>query len=514
MAETNTKAELREVATTLDGRDITRGYVDPMRLLLPQDTVLMTRGGGNYDLYREVLRDDQVKTCFQQRVLAVTSREWEVEPGGSMRVDKKAAEFLKEQLQHIGWDSATEKMLYGVFYGHAVSECLYARDGNHVVLDQVKVRDRRRFGFDGAGRLRLLTFGQPEGELLPDRKFWAFQTGADHDDEPYGLGLGHWLYWPTFFKRNGMKFWLIFLEKFGQPTATGKYPNNAGATEKTRLLQALRAIHTDSGIIVPEGMVIELLEAARSGTADYTALYDRMNAAISKVIVGQTMTADDGSSRAQASVHMDVRQDIVKADADLICDSFNRGPAHWLTGWNFTGAATPRVWRRLEEPEDLRLVATRDKTIFDMGFKPSLKYIGETYGGEWEEKAGPQPDPAAGAALPPGGKPKPDGAFAEHLKTCPHCAQFAEGDAPDALDGLRDLALDGWQPVMKPITHPLAAALDEALQAGETLEQFQARLPALLEQIDLSKLTKSLAQASFMARAAGEAGAEIDARKP
>ncbi|USE35242.1 DUF935 domain-containing protein [Endozoicomonas sp. SCSIO W0465] len=44
-------------------------------------------------------------------------------------------------------------------------------------------------------------------------------------------------------------------------------------------------------------VIIELIEAARSGTADYDALCQRMDKAISKVILSQTMTTDDGSSR-------------------------------------------------------------------------------------------------------------------------------------------------------------------------------------------------------------------------
>ena len=80
-----------------------------------------------------------------------------------------------------------------------------------IIIDKIKVRDRQRFGFDGFGNLRLKTFAQPDGELLPDRKFWNFSTGADHDDEPYGLGLAHWLYWPVFFKRAGIQYWMIFL---------------------------------------------------------------------------------------------------------------------------------------------------------------------------------------------------------------------------------------------------------------------------------------------------------------
>jgi hypothetical protein len=52
------RPEMREVATTRDGRDITRGYVDPFMLQRPTDSVLQLRGGGDYGIYKEVLRDD------------------------------------------------------------------------------------------------------------------------------------------------------------------------------------------------------------------------------------------------------------------------------------------------------------------------------------------------------------------------------------------------------------------------------------------------------------------------
>ncbi|MFX5157705.1 DUF935 family protein, partial [Acinetobacter baumannii] len=93
-----------------------------------------------------------------------------------------------------------------------------------------------------------------------------------------------------------------------------------------------------AGVIIPKGMEIELLEAARSGTGDYKTLHDTMDETIAKAILGQTMTTDNGSSKSQAEVHMEVRQDIVKADADLICESFNLGPVRWLTMFNFAGA--------------------------------------------------------------------------------------------------------------------------------------------------------------------------------
>ena len=373
----------REVSSTGDGRDITREFCSSLDLLLPQDSVLQSRGG-NYTLYEEVLRDDQVASTFQQRRLAVTSAEWGVRPGGTDRESHKAADQLRRFLENIGWDGVTEKMLYGVFFGYAVAECLWDRDGTEIILQDIQVRKQRRFAFDKERGLRLLLRERLQGDKMPERKFWHFCTGSDHDDEPYGLGLAHWLYWPVYFKRNGIKLWLIFMDKFGMPTAKGTYPVNATEEEKRRLLAALRAVQTDSGIIVPEGMQIELIEAARGGQVHYEGFVDRMNAAIAKVVLSQTLTTDASGGQYKANVQKAVRNEVVRADADLICDTFNRSVARWLAEWNYPKAKAPKVWRQVSEEMDLRPRAERDKILFSMGFCPTLDYVQETYGSGWE----------------------------------------------------------------------------------------------------------------------------------
>ena len=143
----------------------------------------------------------------------------------------------------MGWDRVTDRMLWGSFYGYAVAELIYARDGQYVSLDAIKVRNRRRFRFGKEGELRLLTQHEmTEGIPALAPYFWSFNAGADHDDEPYGLGLAHWLYWPVLFKRNGIKFWLIFLEKFGSPTALARMPAAMydKAAERNKVIGALR----------------------------------------------------------------------------------------------------------------------------------------------------------------------------------------------------------------------------------------------------------------------------------
>ncbi|AVP97912.1 portal protein [Ahniella affigens] len=474
----------REIATTLDGLDITRGYTGP--LLLAQDTILRTRGGGNLAIYDQILSEPQVLATFQQRRHAVTSRTWRVEAASDRRVDKQAAAALDAQLRNVGWDARTDRMLFGVYYGFAAAELIWERQGALFGWKAIKVRDRRRFRFAPDGGLRLLLpHAMTEGVPAEAPYFWHYATGASHDDEPYGLGLAHWCYWPVLFKRNGVKFWLIALEKFGSPTAVGKYDPGASPSERARLLQAVRAIQTDSGVIMPKDMMIELLEASKSGTADYKALHDTMDETIAKVVLGQTMTSEDGSSKSQAEVHHDVRQDIVRADNDLICESFMMGPATWFTRLNFPGADVPRVVRDIEEPEDLDQIAARDEKVLKLGFVPTLDYIHKTYGDGWQPKT-PAPEPIAAGSV-------------AAQPAAPAAADFADGDQPDLADQLAALlASEAAAPM-----GDWLATIEAAVNASQSYDELLARLAQLQTELPLDQLGALLQTALGTAGLAG-----------
>ncbi|MBF0424322.1 MAG: DUF935 family protein [Magnetococcales bacterium] len=423
------RPDLKEIATIGQGRDITRGWVDSIGLLIPEDPIRRTRGA-TLDLYEEVLRDDQVASTLQQRRLAVAGQPWQVTPGDESDGARAAADFIHATLERIDWDDVTDRMLYARFYGFSVAECLWKIGSSGLVeLDQLRVRDVRRFGFGAQMDLRLLTFGSLFGEPLPDKKFWLVSCGASHHDEPYGLGLAYWLYWPVYIKRQCMRLWLRMQEKFAAPTALGKFPQGASEEERRQLLSAILAIQSDAGITMPEGMQVELLEATRGGSAGYQELVHIINAAIAKIVLSQTMTTDQGASLAQARVHMDVRHELVEADADLIDNSFNRTVVAWLTAWNFPGVAPPTVHRVMDEPEDMLKRSERDKNIFALGYRPTLKQIEAVYGDGWEAIPLPAPVPTGAPAAP--------AAFSEPPAATPAAAP-AKDEAPDqtALDAM------------------------------------------------------------------------------
>lgn len=457
-------------------------------LLENPDEILKTKGNSHdYKVYRELLRDDQVKSVWQQRRLAVTSRPLIVTPASESTQDQAIADALKEDLEAVSFDAATDKMLYGLFYGYGVSEIMWGYDRGRVVFDAIKVRRQWRFRYGQDTSLHLITEDQ-QTKKMPDRKFWTFSAGAESSDNPYGIGLAHHLYWPVFFKRNDIKFWLIFLEKFGSPTALAKLPAAMmdNAAEKAKVLAALRALTTDSAVLLPEGAELELIEASRSGTADYANMHDKMNAAISKVVLSQTMTTDDGSSMSQAKVHMDVRDEVVDSDARLICESFTSGPVAWWTALNFPGATPPKVSRKIEEDEDINDRAERDKKIYDLGYEPTEEYIQETYGDGWQKRE-------AAAAVDPTFMPE----FAEAARiTRERISQRTDQAA--IVAAAKELG-QSYQEVLGDEVQSILAALEDS---GDLLT-FRERLNAILAEIPSEAAVSKIQNSGFATRLAG-----------
>lgn len=384
-------ALLGEIATTRDGRDITQPWVRGLREA--RDPKLSTAiDWGAYDV---VFNDDQVFATMQQRIGSVVSRNWSVLPGDEDDPRSvAAAERFDQTLKALPWDRITRKMLMASFYGYSVAELIWGvRDGLFDIVG-IKVRHARRFRYDEENRLRMLLPGNMQGEILPFKKFWVHAVGAPDDDSPYGLGLAHWLYWPTLFKRNGIRFWNIFLDKFGTPTAMAKYPQNATPDQINKVLAVLQAIATDSGFAVPESFSVELLSAARSGVSDFHQLCTYMDGAISKVVLSQTMTTDNGSSRSQAEVHGGVKMEVTATDADDLTESFSNGPggeggpARWWTDFNFgADVAAPIVRRHVEEEEDTKTTADTDKVLHEMGWVRTEDSFSDTYGEGYVRKS-------------------------------------------------------------------------------------------------------------------------------
>jgi phage gp29-like protein len=297
------------------------------------------------------------------------------------------------------------------------------------------------------------------------------------------------------FKRNGIKFWLIFTEKFAQPTVVGKFPGSANRAEQDKLLSAVRAVTADAGLIIPDGMLIELLEAARTGTSDYVTLHDRMDAAINKVMLGHSASADATPGRLGGEdLAGEVRDDIIKADADRVCGSFNVGPARWLTFWNFgENVPPPKVWRRVQPEPDLKAQAERDQILYNIGFEPTDGYIKETYGDGFQRRAD---NTSQGDAAQPGqGAAQPGGADPGDLSTT-----FADAADAQSLIDAQGESDPGFQDATEQLLEPVLSALAEGLTPDEILGKLGDWYPQMNDAALQEILQRGIAAADAIGR--------------
>lgn len=441
------------------------------------DTVLVSLGG-ELKNYAKLLRDDQVHSLLEQRQDALIAAEWEVVPGGEDSRDREAADFLRGQLMALNWDAITRRMHKGVLYGYSVAECIWGMDGNKITLDAVKIRKPWRFGFGKDGELKLRVNAQTF--LMPERKFWIAVWGADDDDSPYGQGLGHALWWPVYLKRNGAKFWAAYLDKFGSPSVKSKYPAGATEKEKATALEAAKAFRNESAVAVPEGFDVELIEAAKNSGGSYEEFLKYWDGAIAKIILSQTGTTQQGQYSGTAEVLNDVKSELVKADADLLCESFNDTVAAWLTEWNFPGAKAPQVWRKVPNTRREEAQRAADKGAYEIGLELTDDAINRRYGEDWKRRAAaPVSVPSDSPAFAEPGRDEPD-------------------EIAEQLESVTNAAGTG-------MINMIRAELDAAIRAGEDFAAFSDRIAQLYPVMDTAELAEALEGAVLAANLSGRA---------
>lgn len=481
-----------EIATAAKDIDIFAGWLT--RLENPDPVLLSEAGGEGIRLYDQAGRDAHTASVLQTRALAVVGKEWEVLPPetGAKRVDKRnqdIADFVKRALVGTNFDQWRQELLKAVLYGFNVAEVIWKKEGDFILPQTLRAKHPRRFVFTPLRELRILTpQNMVDGEAVPDRKFVVFTYGSS--DNPYGAGLGQIVWFPVWFKKHGVKFWMMFLEKFGMPTTIGKYPPGTDPAQQQKLMDALSAIQNDTAVKVPNTMQVELLEASRSGTASYGEMCEFMDKQISKAVLGQTLTTEvgDTGSYAASQTHDEVRGELIKADADLLCECLNNSLVRWIVDLNFPGVTEyPKLWIRCEAEADLKSLAERDKILSaDIGLPVPKRYLYETYS---------IPEPEAGEetvgksqANEPAAAPAGDRSFAEAPGQTMTSDQMA-------VEGLKN----SLAPELPEAVKGYLDAVREAVEQSQDFDEAKSRLMASYTDMDDAAAADLLARALFAA---------------
>lgn len=177
-----------------------------------------------------------------------------------------------------------------------------------------------------------------------------------------------------------------FLERFGTPTLLGEYTSDE---QKQELLDGLAALARAGYGVHPRGTKVEVLDGARTGGSEslHTNVIAHLDRQKSKLVLGQTMTSEDGSSRSQAEVHERVEEMVNTFDVAQLCSAQQRQVLDVWRWLNFGDRVeTPYLDRPGDDEEDIERVANVLFGMADRGARVPTRHLFDLLGvGEVDE---------------------------------------------------------------------------------------------------------------------------------
>lgn len=441
-------------------------------------------------------RDPHYASVLQTRKLAVLGLERQLAWATGDEDDPRADEIQEacgKLIDAPEFEDLLAGLLDGIAKPYAVVETLWntrVRPWRPLCYEW---RDPRWFQYDRetARELRLKEAGHPDGKPLPAYTFSIHSSGRKSGIGARG-GLARLVAFSFVCKLYGLKDWLAYAEIFGIPLRLGKYGAEASPEDVDVLKRAVFGLGSDAAAVIPQSMLIEFPTAG--GGATGADLFERLvkwiDSQVSKAVLGQTMTTDDGSSRAQATVHNEVRLDLVKADARGIGATVTRDLLSAFVFFAYgPDAPVPKLVLVVEEPEDVKALSEALGPLIDRGLKVKQTEIRKKFRlsepAESDEILTPAGGPGAAAA---------EGSITEQaLARMLSLARRQETD----IAGPIAAAMDGWER-----TFGREVGLVADLVAGaDSFEAMQAGLRQMAADLSARPAARSLALAMFQAGA-------------
>lgn len=265
-----------------------------------------------YAIYTDALIDMHLTGCFTQRYHKTLLKSFVIaddkgkEDDDALKIfeSKWFYHFLIYALDSIGWGHSLIQL------GDVVT------DANGIMkFSDVELVPRDHVCPEYGVLLRELSDSPDRG--IPYREGalsdWSIEIG-----EPRDLGLLLKCAPHAISKKNMTSYWDVFGEIFGMPMRVGTTTSQNPADRK-QIEVMLEDMGAAGWALFPEGTTIDIKESSRGDAYNvYDRRIDRANSEMSKGVLGQTMTIDNGSSHSQSETHLEVFENICAADAKLI----------------------------------------------------------------------------------------------------------------------------------------------------------------------------------------------------
>ncbi|MEH0154668.1 DUF935 family protein [Limibacter armeniacum] len=318
-------------------------------------------------IYEDALLDTHLQTVLNTRTLSVLNTPFHI-----LDANGEKNEALFEELDKKWMHDIIRMVVESIYYGYSVIE--FVLDKGHVVavqsIDRAHAIPQECAVLSDVNGEQRFFLAEP-----PYNDFYLFLK--DDTTDHTGLLLEASRY--TVFKKQAVGFYSLYQEVYGFPYRIAK-TDSRDKQVLDGLEEYLEAMGEAMYAILPFDAQFEIHESKNTdGQKVFTSAIELANKEISKRVLGQTMTTEDGSSRSQAEVHDTTREQIYKADIRYVEYMVND---YVLPLLGKHGYAVEGNHFRFDTSKSLKLAGTQlevDKWIATQ-YRIDPEYITETYG--------------------------------------------------------------------------------------------------------------------------------------
>ena len=319
----------------------------------------------NYKVFDDMRTDDQISAILELKKSTIINSGFQVQSNMP-----EAQEFIMDQLEDVDFEAALYQILTGLDYGFSLTEITLGEDDGLIGLDSLKTRAPHTFEFQQAdnGDVTVIKqYGAKGGDLwIPYDKFIHYVHGPEFDN-PYGNSeMNRGVYTAWWSKKAVIKFWNIYLERFGTPLAVGKY--DAARTPQEQIDQfvnVLNNLQAKTSIVLPADLTMEFVEATKGGEGFERAI-DKYNMLIArKMLVPDLMglggSETGGGSYALGGIQHKIFLQTLERPRRQLQRAINRNLIEPLLEMNFPeGVEAEFIWKPMSEDyamEKVKMVA-------------------------------------------------------------------------------------------------------------------------------------------------------------
>lgn len=450
----------------------------------PNPDDVLKKLGNRIEEYNKLKYDAHLWSCMQSRKSGVLSLEWEINRGGN-KTDNVM--FIENIIKELDTYRIFSEIIEAPYYGYAILEILWRDKESRIIPVDIIGKPNEWFFFDTNKMLRFRKQNVYEGESCPQYKFFIVQHEASYNN-PYGDALFSKCYWPVLFKRAVIENWNVFCERFGMPVTWATVAEGSPSAEMEKLSEDIADMVQDSVIVTGADVKAQFLESSRTGAAIYESFIHFFNAEISKAILSQTLTTEQGTKGTQAlgTVHFDVRKEIIDNDKRLV-EYWMNELIKWIIKFNFGSLAEVPKFQMYEKQDVDMNLAQRDQTLASTNqVRFTKNYLKRAYGFKDDEIDVVEPQPA--------------------LPTLP----FAEGDInpvdtdtdinQQGIDNGTEIALDDFAKASDELLKPVL----DLIKDGNSLEEIQTEMLKLFPTLNTEAMEELIAKGILVSNAGGQ----------